>query len=98
VPICSIDCKIAHFNELNNINKILAKDMNDDERIASTYVNDSLNVLEYLCKVSSKEVQVNTDTQLLKLKALTLELIMMILDKPSPAIIAKQRFREIIRE
>jgi len=52
VPVCSVDCKLKHAEELEN----LAKPPKTQEVLATTmYIDDALEIFEYLCKMSGKD-------------------------------------------
>mmetsp|Transcript_16231 Transcript_16231/g.13814 ORF Transcript_16231/g.13814 Transcript_16231/m.13814 type:complete len:413 (-) Transcript_16231:210-1448(-) len=95
VPICSVDCKLRHFDEIDGLKSGSVQ----NNAIKLIYLHDAAQVFAYLCKLSGKDPANKTTPDIVKNKMLTLELIMEIMEKNiGPTFLARKEFREIIKE
>jgi len=95
VPICSVECKARHLDELHYLSNMNKK---SDVKEKTAYFDDGQKVLIYLCKLSGKDPANNLDSTALKSKTLSLELLVSIMQNPGPMFLSKPEFKDIVKD
>ena len=98
VPVCSYECKKKIFSLDEKANKYLNGEVNINDEIASLYFYDSINIFKSLCKLINTSISSSNETFNTKSKLLSLELVLLIFDKPGFYFLSNPEFIRIVKE
>ncbi len=97
LPLCSSDCKRKVLILDEKINKFFAGDDTDTE-LANLYFHDSVNIFKSLCKLINTSFSNTNEAFNSKSKLLSLELILIIFERPGPYFLSTPEFVKIVKE
>lgn len=93
-PVCSLQCRQENCVIVDEANKAMAIYISDDQNDS---FHDAHLVLKSICKLSMKDIPNSNTAYSLRSKALSLELILSLLERAGQKFCSKQQFVDVIR-